>query len=269
MFYIKKLALAGTIIYVGILSTNLAHAQAAPNSWNQAIAKFKNEQSALTRSVESELIQQQRFVEAAVEVFIQRAQQVKQIVSTQTDIFPPKQAQDLLKQIDNNLVALQSYQKAIVKTENITQLRDLVGQITAHRATTGNEIRRSVLTFYVKYFQNTIQKKVAARYQAIQEYIYGLRMAGKDTTNIEKTFAPAAGLINKITSTMAQLLVDLENNDDQYVSLDDIELALQSTQKNISAMYDIFRKITFQENTLFDVNKEEQGIQGMFPDTNL
>ncbi len=269
MLYKKIFIVCGVVILTGVSGVaSDVFAQTVNSGLDQAVAKFKNEQSALVRPANLDFAQQQKFVWTAVEVFIQRSLQIQQMIRTQSDVFPPEQTKDLLTRISENLSVLRAYQGAILGTNDSAQLRALVGEITAHRSLVSNEIRRDILIFYVMYFQETTQKKLANRSRAMQEYIYTLRAAGKDTTIIEKIFAPSVSLIEEITTTMHTLLALLKDTE-QPVSLNEIEVALQTAQKNISAVYSVFRKITFQEKTILDLNKEEEGIQQTFPEGNL
>lgn len=210
------------------------------------------------------LARQQQFLSSVVDAFLQYLSQLQATIQKRTDIFSPATANALLDRVTKHEVVYTGYKNDIALAQTSTDLRALATNLYAFRVTEGVALKQAVLSAYVGYFQRTTQQLIASRFQSMQNKIINAKNQGKDITFVEGVFSGAVALMQKIDSTARQLQNALQDPA-VHVSLDDVSIALNTMQKDVSSMYALFRKITIQGDETLELNQEENGIQGTFP----
>ncbi len=212
-------------------------------------------------------IKQQQFLGSVVDTFLQYLSQLQTTIEQRTDIFNPAIASALLDRITQHVVVYTGYKNDIASAQSSADLRALASNLYTFRTTEGVALKRAVLSVYIGYFQRTTQQLISSRFQTIQNKIIAAKNQGKDTTFVEGVFSGAVTLMQKIDTTAHQLQNALQDPA-VAVSLDDVSIALENMQKDVSSMYTLFRKITIQGDEVLELNKEENGIKGAFPAQN-
>lgn len=237
------------------------------------ISTSPNDQSQLTRdlpvfenaAITSALFaKQQHFLSAVVDTFLQYLSQLRTTIEKRIDIFNPATARVLLDRITQHEIVYTGYKNDISLAQSPKELYALAAHLYTFRTTQGVALKREMLSVYVAYFQRVTQRLITSRFQTIQNKIISAKNQGKNTASIEEVFSGAVTLMQKIDTTARQLQNALQDPV-ITVSLDDVSIALNNMQKDVSSMYALFRKITLQGDEILELTKEENGIQNIFP----
>ncbi len=218
---------------------------------------------------QSELVNQKKFLTNTLSTFLQRSNQMRDLIQKRVDIFTPDIQGGLLDRANHSIVAFSGYVNDVMAAQTSDELRSLAGNIYVFRTSEDALLTQEVLAAYVAYFEKTTQQLIMTRYQDIQERIVSAKNQGRDTLAIEKIFAQATTALRKLQDTVSALheivQVPQSPEGEALISLDQTEKGLEMIQKEVSSIYDIFRRITIQGDSVLELNKEEQKIQSVFP----
>ncbi len=221
----------------------------------------------------SELAAQKSFLTSAVNAFLQRANQMQDIIQKRADIFPEGIQEDLLGELSQSVASFSGYLNDIQGAQSSDELRMLAGTIYEYRITEDAIVRQNILSAYISYFEKVAQQRIVSRYETIQEKIINAKNQGKDTAVAEKIFADATASLKNLQETIVALHVILQQQyntqGDLVNSLYTIEKGLGEIQQQVKDIYATFRKAAIQGDMSLELDTEEQGIQNMFPTESL